>query len=89
MCCQPSFEEVAHRGKVSKGKVLLDDLGALAEGTEVEVRAVKRQDKKKRPKKRPRTLAERLEPFIGKATHLPAEMFINLDQYLHGPGKAK
>jgi hypothetical protein len=78
------------RGKVSKGKVLLDDPEAIPEGTEVEVRPVKkrapsRPHKSGKKKKLPaRSLADRLRPFIGKAKGLPPDMSVNLDHYLYG-----
>jgi len=82
------------RGKIKNGKVLLDDPKALAEGTEVEVRPVKKLRKpakanKPRVKKKlpPTSFAERFRDFIGKAKGLPADMSINLDHYLYGTPK--
>jgi hypothetical protein len=80
------------RGKVKNGKVLLDDPKALAEGTEVEVRPVKKRKpavKPPKPKKkaRPRSLAERLANVLGKATGLPPDASINHDHYLYGVPK--
>lgn len=75
------------RGKIKKGKVHLDDPKALPDGTEVEVRPVKKPKLAKPSKtkrKKPGTLAERLAPFIGKAKGLPADMSVNLDHYLYG-----
>jgi hypothetical protein len=82
------------RGKVKNGKVLLDDPNVLAEGTEVEVRPAKKRKRPGRPAKsrgktRPRSLAERLAPFIGKAKGLPPDMSVNLDHYLYGTPKLK
>lgn len=79
------------RGKIKKGKVVLDDPKALADGTEVEVRPLK--NPRKAPKKTkgkkpaPRSLAERLAPFIGAVKDLPADMSVNLDHYLYGHPK--
>ena len=78
------------RGKVKNGKVLLSDPKAIAEGTEVEVRPVKKRKPSSRtrkpaqPKARPRSLAERLANVMGKATGLPPDASINHDHYLYG-----
>jgi hypothetical protein len=77
------------RGKVKNGKVLLDKPRAFPEGTEVELKSVKRTRKppKARTKKKkppPRSLAERYAAFIGKAKGLPPDMSANLDHYLYG-----
>src|SRR5579884_3618239 len=71
--------QMAVRGKIRGGKVLLDDPKALPEGTEVEVRPVKKRRppaktaKKPKAKKPPRTLAEQLAPFIGVVKGLPPD----------------
>ena len=81
------------RGKVKNGKVLLEKPRAFPEGTEVEVRRVKRRKttaKKAKPAKskaRPRTLAERFANVIGKATGLPPDASVNHDHYLYGVPK--
>jgi hypothetical protein len=80
------------RGKVKNGKVVLENPKALPEGTEVEVRRVKkrkaaakpRKSAKKLPPQPPRSLADRLRRFIGKAKGLPPDMSVNLDHYLYG-----
>ncbi len=75
------------RGKVRKGKVLLDDPRALADGTLVEVRPVKTKKPAVKPRKTkgtPRSLADRLRSVIGKATNLPADFSVNHDHYLYG-----
>jgi hypothetical protein len=83
------------RGKVKKGKVVLDDPRGLPEGTEVEVRPVKKRRKPAKPAKaakgtgRPRSLAERLAKFIGIAKGLPPDASVNLDHYLYGVPKRK
>jgi len=82
------------RGKVRKGKVLLDDPEALPDGTEVEVRPVKKRKAAAKPGKRKakaprRSLAERLAPFIGVVKDLPSDMSENLDHYLYGHPKGK
>ena len=79
------------RGKIKNGKVFLDNPTALPDGTEVEVRPVKRARKAKKPNKAkklpPRSLAERLAPFIGAVKDLPSDMSVNLDHYLYGHPK--
>jgi hypothetical protein len=79
------------RGKIKNGKVLLDNPKALPDGTEVEVRPVKRKGKKpgKGKKPPPRSLTERLAPFIGVVKDLPSDMSVNLDHYLYGHPKRK
>ena len=76
------------RGKIKQGKVLLDDPKALPDGTEVEVRAIKKARKSAKPKPRKqqpaRSLAERYAGFIGKAKGLPPDMSEQLDHYLYG-----
>jgi hypothetical protein len=78
------------RGKVKNGKVVLKGTKALPDGTEVEVRPVKKRAKAARTpkaKKPPGSLAERMAPFIGKAKGLPADMSDKLDHYLYGLNK--
>ena len=79
------------RGKIKRGKVLLDQPATLPDGTEVEVRPLKRKGKAKKPpkakKQPPRSLATRLAPFIGAANDLPPDMSVNLDHYLYGHPK--
>jgi hypothetical protein len=78
------------RGKIRNGKVILDDPNALPDGTEVEVRRAKKRKptaKERKPKVRPRTLAERLANVVGKATGLPADASVNHDHYLYGTPK--
>ncbi len=79
------------RGKIKGGKVVLDDPKVLPDGTEVEVRPVKKARNSKRlakVKKPPRrNSAERLAPFIGTVKDLPSDMSVNLDHYLYGHPK--
>ena len=82
------------RGKIKNGKVVLEDPKALADGTEVEVRPVKKRKpgtarKKPKSKERPRSLAERLANVIGKAVNLPPDASVNVDHYLYGMPKQK
>jgi hypothetical protein len=78
------------RGVIKKGKVLLNTPCVLPDGTEVEVRPVKKSRKPAKPpgsKKRPRSLAERLRNVIGKANGLPPDASLNVDHYLYGLSK--
>ena len=65
---------------------MLDGRLQLADGTAVSVRAIKKKPAKpkKKVKEKPRSLADRLRPFIGKAKNLPPDMSVNLDHYLYG-----
>ena len=78
------------RGKVKGGKVVLKDPKGLPDGTEVEVRPVKKRKPSAKPSKpgkgkpRPRSLAKRLANVIGKAKGLPPDASVNLDHYLYG-----
>ncbi len=75
------------RGKIKNGKVILEDPKALPEGTEVEVRPAKKRKPTttaRKPKARPRTLADRLANVVGKATGLPPDASVNHDHYLYG-----
>jgi len=81
------------RGKVKNGKVVLQRPHTIPDGTEVEVRPVKRRKptgkkaKPTKPKARLRSLAERFANVVGKATGLPADASINHDHYLYGTPK--
>ncbi len=78
------------RGKIKNGKVILEDPNALPDGTEVEVRPAKKRKpaaKARKPKARPRTLADRLANVVGKATGLPPDASVNHDHYLYGTPK--
>jgi len=86
------------RGKIKNGKVVLRNPQGLPEGTEVEVRPIKKRRKPAKPvkasrpaksKPRPRSLAERLANVIGKSTGLPPDASVNLDHYLYGLPKRK
>lgn len=77
------------RGKIKNGKVVLDNRKKLPEGTEVEVRPVKRPKKLGKAKGtklkvQPKSLAERLKNVIGKAKNLPPDASVNVDHYLYG-----
>jgi hypothetical protein len=81
------------RGKVKKGKILLDKPLAFPDGTEVEVRPIKqrktaaKKPKAAKPKARQRSLAERFANVIGNATGLPPDASINHDHFLYGTPK--
>ena len=81
------------KGKIKNGRILLDKPHALPEGTEVEVRAVKKPrnkpTKKPEPKRPTQTLADSVRPFIGVAKGLPPDLSANIDHYLYGRPKRK
>ena len=66
------------RGHVENGVVVLDEPGAIPEGTQVQVEATSRP-----------THAEMLKDFIGCASDLPEDMADNHDHYLHGARKRR
>jgi hypothetical protein len=80
------------RGKVKNGKVVLGKPKALPDGTDVEVRPVKKPRKPaktrtKKSKPPPRSFAQRFASFIGKATGLPPDASVNHDHHLYGVPK--
>lgn len=79
------------RGRIKNGKILLEQPAPLPDGTQVEIRPIKTGGKTKTPKaaKKPRSLADRLRPFIGKVKGLPADASENIDHYLYGMPKRK
>lgn len=83
------------RGKVKNGKVILINSKAFPDGTEVEVRPMKKRKpsaKSRKPVKskvQPRSLAERLANVMGKATGLPPDASVNHDHYLYGLPKVQ
>jgi hypothetical protein len=84
----PKEHTMTHRGQMRKGMVVMDDPGAIPDGTMVSVRPLKggaRPEKKRRSV----SLYERLKPFIGIADDLPADISINHDHYLYGTPKRK
>lgn len=80
---------MTHRGTVRNGVVVLDRPGALPDGAEVSIRAVKVRGTRSGAKPRPRTLYERYKRFVGVVKDLPADMSVNLDHYLYGAPKEK
>jgi hypothetical protein len=71
---------------------VLDNPGALKEGTSVEVHPIKKRKRPAKPRKpkskvRRRSLAEHLAPFVGIVKDMPADMSVNLDHYLYGQPK--
>ena len=71
------------RGQVKNGVVVLEEPTELPEGAQVEVSLIDRPKDDPSPEP-PRTLYERLEPFIGKAKGLPPDLAQNHDHYLYG-----
>jgi hypothetical protein len=66
-------------GHVSGGVVVFDADAQLPEGTQVRILPVADAE--------PKTLAQRLQNVIGKATSLPADMAAQHDHYIHGAPK--
>ena len=83
---------MTYRGHIKNGRVVLKKPAKIAEGTEVEVKPVKRA-KKTVPKRRTRdvtklpTLHESLKDIIGKAKGLPPDFSVNFDHYMYGAPK--
>jgi hypothetical protein len=74
------------RGHVENGVVVLDQSGALPDGTRVTVRPI--ADKSKgRKSERPLTVSKELASLSGQATDLPDDAARNLDHYLYGHPK--
>ena len=80
---------MTHRGTMRNGVVVLDRPGALPDGAEVSVRAVRGRATRGEAKSRPRSLYERYKRFIGAVKDLPPDMSSNLDHYLYGAPKGK
>ena len=74
------------RGRVQNGVVVLEDPGALREGTEVTVKPLSRPGKKVQAAKRP-TVGRALQRLAGKAKDLPPDAARNIDHYLYGHAK--
>ena len=70
-------EASEHYGKVANGVIILDEPGALPEGTTVRVTPVKVES----------TLGQRLLEFAGTIEGLPSDMARNHDHYIHGTVK--
>ena len=68
-----------YAGHVSGGVVVLDADSALPEGTRVRVLPIAAAQEK--------TLADRFQNVIGKATSLPEDMAAQHDHYIHGAPK--
>jgi hypothetical protein len=79
---------MTHRGKMTNGVVVLEDPKAIPEGTPVTVRPLKGGERSRKGR-RPRSLYERLKPFIGIADDLPSDISANHDHYLYGTPKRK
>ncbi len=68
-----------YHGQIKNGVVVLDEKPELPEGTEVQVQAIPSAPRK--------TLAERFQNVIGRATDLPEDMAAEHDHYIHGSPK--
>jgi hypothetical protein len=71
-------------GKVVNGVIVLDEPGALEEGTTVRVTP---EETELEPKKARSPLGERMLKFAGIIDGLPPDMSKNLDHYLYGVPK--
>ena len=76
---------MTYRGRVKQGVIVLDDPGALADGTEVTVRPLKASNAPK--KKQSKKVRQGLMKFAGQASGLPADASKNVDHYLYGHPK--
>ena len=74
---------MTYSGHVRNGVVVLDDRVKLPEGAEVTVN-VRTSGDDDAVEEVTSTLYERLEPVIGAAEGLPADLAENHDHYLHG-----
>ena len=66
-------------GHVQNGVIVLDDPVPLPEGALVHVEVVQLQSQQPNG----RSLFDVLQPVIGKATDLPVDAALNVDQYLY------
>ena len=71
------------RGRVRNGVVVLDEPGALPEGTEVSVEPLSRGGERSKAAGRP-TVRRALARLAGKAEGLPPDAARNVDHYLYG-----
>lgn len=78
---------MVYRGRVKQGVIVLDDPGALADGTEVSVRPLKSKAAAPAKKKHGPKLRQGLMKFAGQAKGLPADASRNVDHYLYGHPK--
>jgi hypothetical protein len=68
-----------YQGHVANGVIVLDGDTALPEGMVVRIEPITGEP--------PRTLADKFQNVIGKATSLPADMAAQHDHYIHGTPK--
>jgi len=74
------------RGRVHNGVVVLEEPGALCEGTEVSVTRLSRRGQKVKGAKRG-AIRPALARLAGKAKGLPPDASRNVDHYLYGHAK--
>ena len=80
------------RGRIQAGAIVFPQPLSLPEGTEVEVRPLKKQKhatRARKTKESPRSLADRLRSVISKARNLPPDASVNHDYYLYGLPKSE
>jgi hypothetical protein len=68
-----------YEGHVAGGVIVLDDRAELPEGMRVRIVPIASHE--------PRTLAEKFQNVIGKASGLPEDMAAQHDHYIHGSPK--
>ena len=68
-----------YEGHVAGGVIVLDVKTALPEGTRVRIVPIAHEE--------PRTLADKFQNVIGKASSLPDDMAAQHDHYIHGSPK--
>lgn len=68
-----------YEGHMAGGVIVLDDKADLPEGTRVRIEPIAPQES--------RTLAEKFQNVIGKASGLPDDMAAQHDHYIHGSPK--
>ena len=81
---------MTYRGRVKDGLVVLEGPRMPPEGAPVSVRVLKAPTRRAGTRRRSAaTPFERMKPFIGVITDLPADLSLNHDHYLYGaPRKA-
>ena len=76
---------MTYQGHIENGKVVLDVVPTLADGTQVVVTVV--ENVAETEGREIPTLFERMKPFIGSIDGLPSDLSENIDHYLYGHPK--
>jgi len=72
---------MVYRGRVSNGKVVIDNGASLPEGAEVEITVCNGRPEANGPVA---TLYDQLSSIIGSVPDLPEDLSVNHDHYLYG-----